>query len=98
MFTLKFFKNEPSSLDNEIERLLTELKDTDPSELKYATVSDQLVKLYKLKEVDSKERVSKDTMVAAGVNLAGILMVLHYEQAHVIASKLAASFVPKIFK
>lgn len=93
----KLKKTEPSSLENEIERLLEVLKDTDPTELNYATTADQLVKLYKLKEVDSKKRVSPDAMAAAATNLAGILLILNFEHAHVMTSK-ALGFVVKSIK
>lgn len=97
MFTWKFKKTEPTDLENEIARLFKILKDCMPGTARYNEVSDQIAKLYKLKEVDSKSAVSKDAMVGAATNLAGILMVLHYEQLHVITSKAALGMVKKIF-
>lgn len=97
MFTLKFKKTEPTDLENEIARLFKILKDCVPGTARYNEVSDQIAKLYKLKEIDSKSAVSKDAMVGAATNLAGILMVLHYEQLHVITSKAALGMVKKIF-
>lgn len=97
MFTLKFKKTEPTDLENEIARLFKTLKDCVPGTARYNEVSDQIAKLYKLKEIDSKSAVSKDAMVGAATNLAGILMVLHYEQLHVITSKAALGMVKKIF-
>jgi hypothetical protein len=84
-------KAKPSDLDVEIARLLEEMKGMDPAtDVKYSDVADQLVKLYKLKEVDSKKRVSPDTLASAATNIAGILLVLNYEHAHVMASKAFA--------
>jgi uncharacterized protein YfkK (UPF0435 family) len=94
----KLKKTEPSSLENEIERLLEVMKNMDPADdEKYSDVADQLVKLYKLKEVDSKKRVSPDAMAAAATNLAGILLILNFEHAHVMTSK-ALGFVVKSIK
>lgn len=97
MFNFTFKKSEPTSLENEIERLLVELTDTKPTDAEYAVVADQLSKLYKLKEIDSKKRVSPDALAAAATNLVGILLILNFEHAHVLTSK-AASFVMKSVK
>lgn len=97
MLNLKKLKNDPSALDKEIDRLLQTLSVMDHDDEEYPRVADQLVKLYKLKEVDSKSRVSKDVWIGAGVNLAGILMIISYEHAHALASK-ALGFVTKSIK
>jgi hypothetical protein len=90
----KLRKTEPSTLEIEIDRLLEVMKTLPPTDEKYAVVADQLVKLYKLKEVDSKKLVSPDAMAAAATNLAGILLILNFEHAHVMTSK-ALGFVVK---
>ncbi|QAY17148.1 hypothetical protein SEA_MADAMATO_30 [Streptomyces phage Madamato] len=92
---LKFKKSEPSELQQEITRLFEELKKHPMNSDEYNSVSDQLAKLYKLQEVDSKQKVSKDQWVAALSSIAGILIVVSYEHAHVIASKAALGFVKK---
>lgn len=98
MFTLKFKKTQPTDLEIEIARLFDVLKTINKiDDPMYDKVSDQIAKLYKLKEVDSKSAVSKDAMVGAATNLVGILMILHYEHAHVMTSK-AVSFVMKNLK
>lgn len=98
MFNLKFKKTQPTDLENEIARLFEELKKIDKiDDPMYDKVSDQIAKLYKLKEVDSKKLVSPDAMVGAATNLAGILLILNYEHAHVMTSK-AVSFVMKNLK
>lgn len=94
MFTLPFKKTQPTSLEIEIERLLSVLTDEDPDTDKYNKVADQLSKLYKLKEIDSKKRVSPDALAAAATNLAGILLIVNFEHAHAMTSK-AVSFVMK---
>lgn len=93
----KFKKTEPTKLEIELDRLLVKLAEMDPSDKAYDAVSDQLAKLYKLKEVDSKRLVSPDALAGAATNLAGILLILNYEHAHVMTSK-AVSFVMKNLK
>lgn len=84
----------------EVERLqevilehLNKMLDADNSD-EYATLVDQLVKLEKLHEPNIRKPISKDVLVTAATNLAGIILILHHEQANVIASK-AISFVMK---
>lgn len=90
----KFKKAEPNDLQKEITRLFAELKTLHPDSEEYNKVADQAAKLYKLQEIDSKQKVSKDQMVAALTSLAGIVIVVSYEHAHVIAAK-AFSLVKK---
>jgi hypothetical protein len=59
-------------------------------------VSDQLAKLYKLKEIDSKTRVSSDVLVGAASNIAGILLILNFEHAHAMTSKALGMIGKKI--
>lgn len=96
MFNLKTLKKtEKTLLEVEIERLLAQMaNEQDTTSNSYAAQADQLVKLYKLKEVDSKKRVSPDNLAALATNIVGILLVLNYEHAHVMTSK-AINFVGK---
>lgn len=92
---LKFKKAEPTDLEIEIARLLKKLNDLPPNSDDYDKVSDQYVKLTKLhSETTSKKRVSPDTLASAATNIAGILLILNYEHAHVMTSK-AVGFVMK---
>lgn len=97
-FNLKFNQTEPTDLENEIARVYSVLKDLPPTADSYDKVSEQYVKLTKLhSETNSKKRVSPDVLTGAATNILGILLVLHYEQAHVITSKAAIGFIKKIF-
>jgi hypothetical protein len=87
-------KRKPTDLETELARLLVELKNTKPTDPDYATIADQVKKLYPLKEIDSKQRVSKDILVSAGAGLAQILVIIGYEHAHPLTSK-ALNFVFK---
>lgn len=85
---LKFKKTELSDLEKEIARLFEKLNGiTKIDSDEYNAVSDQLAKLYKLKEIDSKRLVSPDTLVNAATNLAGILVVVNFEHLHAATSK-----------
>lgn len=61
----------------------------------YTTMSDNLSKLYKLRENDSRPRVSPDTLALVAGNLLGIVMIVGHERASVVTSK-ALSFVSKL--
>jgi hypothetical protein len=92
-------KDEPSDLEKEIARLFEKLNALqDPAAESYDATTDQIVKLKKLQlEINSKKRVSPDTLISAATNLAGILLILNYEHAHVFTSK-AAAFVWKVVR
>lgn len=79
-------------LDNEITTLLELMdKETTVTE-EYKSMVEQLTKLYELRKGN---RVSKETWATIGANLAGIVVLMNHERAHVIASK-AFSFVKKV--
>lgn len=87
---------ETSALDEAIDDLFRELQGFSADEEGYAKASDQLVKLIKLKkETEPSWRVSPDTLALIGANLLGILLILNFERAGVVASK-ALSFVSKL--
>lgn len=86
-----------SGLDDAIDQAFSELKTHNPVSPEYSTIVDQLDKLYKIKssyDKDNKNSVSLDQVVAVVGNLAGIIMILGYENAHVVTSK-ALGFVMK---
>jgi len=87
---------ETTQLDETIDDLFKELAGFSADEEGYAKASDQLVKLIKLKkEIEPSWRVSPDTLALIGANLLGILLILNFERAGVVASK-ALSFVGKL--
>lgn len=87
-------QREDSALVKEIDNLYSNMSDLDRSSDDYAAMVNQLTKLYKLKEINSRKRVSPDTLAIVAGNLAGILMIVGHEKAHVVTSK-ALSFVLK---
>lgn len=87
------FKNAiDTKIDEQIMTILEALN-TCKSPVEYAEWSDQLVKLYKLREETS---ISNETWATIAANLAGILLVLNFERANVIASK-SFGFIRKLF-
>jgi hypothetical protein len=92
---IPFFKNEPTDLDQLIDRLIEAMDNNgDPASKDYAQMADQLVKLKKIRTDESRSKVSTDALLAAGVNLAGILLVIYREQTFAITSK-AFGFIAK---
>ena len=51
------------------------MEDVSAETPEYAKMADQLVKLYKLKEVDSKRKISPDTLATVLGNLIGIALM-----------------------
>lgn len=97
MFTRKPKPEVKTGLEEAISRLHADMQTEDPNTDKYAAMADNLTKLYKLREFDKKERYrpSADTLTIALANLAGVLVIVGYEQKHVIATK-AMTFWQKL--
>lgn len=87
-------KNEDLGLQKEIDRVTQLMSEMSPALSEYDDLMATLSKLYALKETNSKSRVSKDTLAIVAGNLAGILMIVGHEKAHVVTSK-ALNFVLK---
>jgi hypothetical protein len=87
MINIKFKKTESSDLEKEIARLFEVMADKQPTDADYEKVADQLCKLYKLKEVDSKSSMSKDVLITALTGIGQILLITNFEHAHALASK-----------
>ena len=81
-----------AALDDAIMSALNELNGHTAETKEYAATADQIVKLYELRK---KRRVSPDALLAAGVNILGIMVIVGHERAHVVTSK-ALSFVGKL--
>jgi hypothetical protein len=89
-----FTKNqETKGLNDAIDRVLAWMKDADPTSVEYSKTVTQLEKLYALR--NKKKSVSPDTLAIVLGNLAGIIMILNHERAHVVVSK-ALGFVMKL--
>ena len=83
------------SLNSEIQRVLNLMNQEDPESEIYNDQLDRLSKLHALKVAETKNRVSRDTIVIVAANLVGILLVLQHERTTVIP-KTAMTFVQKL--
>lgn len=85
----------PSAIDTAIDDALAQLKTVSVDSDEYAAMMDQITQLHKLKEKNnSNSRISPDTLALIVGNLAGIVLIIGYEHAHVVTSK-ALGFVIK---
>jgi hypothetical protein len=75
--------------------LLRELVQVEGDSEQAERIVARLTELNELEKTNSSGPVSKDALVTAGANLAGILLILNYERAHVVTSK-ALGFVMKL--
>lgn len=92
-----FFRKETekSRLDNAIDAVVKFLDSETPGTKEYDSILAQLDKLYKLREIDKPKIVNRETLALIAGNLAGILLILNYERAHVVTSR-AIGFVTKL--
>lgn len=90
---------ETHTLETTINALLSAMAGELEESAKYAQMADQLQKLYALKEIDAKidsgKRISRETWAVICANLAGILIIVGHERAHVVTSK-ALNFLLKL--
>lgn len=88
-------KKELSSLEQEIETLIDEMGYYPRNSDEYSQMANQLVKLYSLKETDSKRRITPDTLAIVAGNLLGIILIVGHERMNVVTSK-ALNFILKL--
>ena len=82
-----FVKNKPSIYDEPIDKVLEEMKTMDLASAKYPEMLSYLERLTRLQEENKRDRISPDVMATVLGNLLGILIIVGYEQKHVIVSK-----------
>lgn len=76
-------------LEASILEVLEQMALTDPDTEKYEVLTKRLSELYAIQNDDKKssDKISKDTMLVAAANLAGILTIVNYEKLNVVTSK-----------
>lgn len=79
--------DEAESLDRTISELELEMRSHEGDSEEYATCLNRLERLYKLKEKHSKKRISPETWLVVGANLAGIIIIVAYEHGHALTSR-----------
>jgi hypothetical protein len=94
MFKL-FDKNEPDDLDALITDVTDNMQSMSVDDERYLDLLDKLERLKKLKQAEKPERISRDTIVNIVGNLTGILLIVAYEQKHVMTTKAFGWIKPK---
>lgn len=84
---LPFGKEEETPVDVQIEFILNEMTLLGPDDEKYPNMLSLLERLYKLKAEKCRPPVSRDTIALIAGNLLGILLIVIYEEKHVLTSK-----------
>lgn len=85
-----------SALEKEIERMETLMSTLDPDSKEYYRMIAQIERISDIERQNKKRfDVSGDTIVLAGVNLAGILLILQHERLHAVSTK-ALGFISKL--
>lgn len=86
---------EPSDLDKAISRIYEKLQTLECDSDEYAKLLTQVERLHKMKTSEKKDpAVKPEAWVAAGAQLASILVIVGFEQARLLTSK-AVGFVNK---
>lgn len=80
-------KPRPGTYEHELQRLLLILEKLEPSSEEYKNVLAAIDMLDILVKSGDKNKISPDTIVMGAIQILGILLVLNYEQAHVVTSK-----------
>jgi len=92
-------KDETHPLDETIANLISGLAGLNEGEEAHTQAVQSLKILMELRAADKAEKrklpVNPDVLTAAGAHVFGILLILGFEQKHVLTSK-AMQFVPKI--
>lgn len=78
---------EKSLLEQETERVLRILNGQEIGSQDYVKTMKALTDLHKMREEETPNPVSRDTLAIVGANLLGILMVIRYENVNVIVSR-----------
>lgn len=88
-------KTRTTRLDPAIEELLEELKGFEGNDDNYKLTTEQLEKLYALRDQELPKTVSPDTCVIVGGNLAIATLILWFERSSVVTTKLTG-FLSKL--
>jgi hypothetical protein len=92
----RFRRDKSSIYDEPIDRVLSEMNMYGPDTEEYPKMIRYLDSLVRMKGAEHpKNRVSPDTMLIVAGNLLGILVIVIYEQKHVLVSK-GMGFILKV--
>lgn len=83
-----FFGNDRvDDIDKQIQMVLVEMDDVGVESNRYPELITHLERLHDLKAKKRRDPVSRNTWAIIGGNLLGILIIVAYEQKHVITTK-----------
>lgn len=74
-------------LDEEVERVVSVMKDVDPSDDRYGAMAANLVKLSQARSENSRREIDPNVIIGAITNIVGILVILKYEKFDILTSK-----------
>jgi hypothetical protein len=75
------------TFDNEVTRVLTEMKEMDVDSKEYTEAVKNLDTLCQARSSKTNSWLSADLIIPAAVNILGIVLVLNYERLGVVTSK-----------
>lgn len=82
-----FTKDETAPIDEQINSVLREMSKKGVLSEEYQSLMTHLERLYEIKKQERTDPVSRDTIALIAGNLMGILIIVAYEQKHVLTSK-----------
>lgn len=82
------------TIDDEVDRLIDEMKDMKPETPEYEAKVKHVETLCRARSFKASKPVSTDTIIAAATNILGILLIINYENLHVVSTK-ALGFIAK---
>ena len=74
-------------LDEEVERVVSVMKEVDPSNESYGVMAANLVKLSQARSENARREIDPNVVIGAVTNIVGILIILKYEKFDVLTSK-----------
>jgi len=86
------FQKNPSKLDEPIDRVLTRMKGLEPDSEEYKKLLTTLDKLMELQSQEQSSPFSPDTVINVAGSLLEVLLIVVYEQKHVMVSKALGRF------
>jgi hypothetical protein len=85
---MKYFRNDKiEPIDREINAIYAKMDDMEVTDPEYKTMLSYLKRLTQLKTKSRRLRISPDTVAVVACNLIGIVIIVVYEQRHVITTK-----------
>ena len=80
-------KREPTLIELVTDKTVRALNDHPIGSQEYEKVMNALIQLHRMREAEKPSSISKDTLVLAGTNLLGIIMIIRHEHVNVITSR-----------